>query len=56
MNRTIDDINQEFQDFQDELLIRTKQLKALITLKDDDELNDLIDLIDLPPEKKVLYK
>ena len=56
MSKTIDDINQDFQEFQDELLIRTKKLKALITLKDDDELLTLIDLIDLPPEKKVLCK
>ncbi len=56
MNRTIDDINQDFQEFQDELLIKDKKLKALITLKDDEELNDLIDLIDIPPEKKVLCK
>ena len=52
MSKTIDDINQDFQEFQDELLIRSKKLKALITLKDDDELNDLIDLIDLPQEKR----
>lgn len=54
MKKTVDDINQEFQDFQDELLTRKKKLKTPITFTD--TMDDLIDLIDIPPEKKVLLK
>lgn len=46
-NKTVEEINQEFQDFQDDLLIRKKHLK-LPSSFDTSSMDDLIALLDLP--------
>ena len=48
--KTIDEINQEFQDYQDDLLIRKKHLK-LHPVFDTSSMDELISLLDLPPKK-----
>lgn len=50
---TLSDINQEFQDFQDDLMIRSRKLKILVSLKDNSDMDELISLLDLPPEKTI---
>lgn len=50
---TLSDINQDFQDFQDDLMIRNKKLKILVSLKDNSDMDELISLLDLPPEKTI---
>jgi len=49
-NKTVEEINQEFQDFQDDLLIRKKHLK-LPSSFDTSSMDDLIELLDLPTKK-----
>lgn len=44
---TVDDINQEFQDFQDDLILREKHLK-LPSSFDTSSMDDLISLLDIP--------
>lgn len=48
--KTVDEINQEFQDYQDDLTLREKHLKLPSTF-DTSSMDDLIALLDLPPEK-----
>ena len=50
---TLSDINQYFQDFQDDLMIRSRKLKILVSLKDNGDMDELISLLDLPPEKTI---
>ena len=50
---TLSDINQDFQDFQDDLMIRSRKLKILVSLKDNGDMDELISLLDLPPEKTI---
>lgn len=50
---TLSDINQDFQDFQDDLIRRNKKLKILVSLKDNSDMDELISLLDLPPEKTI---
>ena len=50
---TLSDINQDFQDFQDDLMIRNKKLKILVSLKDNSDMDELISLLDIPPEKTI---
>ena len=50
---TLSDINQEFQDFQDDLMIRSRKLKILVSLKDNGDMDELISLLDIPPEKTI---
>ena len=45
--KTVDDINQEFQDFQDDLTLREKHLK-LPSSFDTSSMDDLISLLDIP--------
>lgn len=44
----IDEINQQFQDFQDDLTLREKRLKLLTSFKEEDELDDLMSLLKSP--------
>ena len=44
----IEEINQQFSEFQDELTIREKHLKLLPAFKEEEELNDLIALLKEP--------
>lgn len=57
--KTVDDINQEFQDFQDDLNQRSKHLK-LPSSFDTSSMDDLISLLDIPqktpPSKKVIFR
>lgn len=39
---TLDDINREFQDYQDDLLMREKKLRLPVSFTPDDSLIDLI--------------
>lgn len=48
--KTNDFINQQFQDFQDELLIREKKLKLPVSFNDN-SLDDLLLLLDIPEKK-----
>ena len=50
---TLSDINQDFQDFQDDLMTRSRKLKILVSLKDNGDMDELISLLDLPPEKTI---
>ena len=50
---TLSDINQDFQDFQDDLMIRSRKLKILVSLKDNSDMDELISLLDIPPEKTI---
>ena len=50
---TLSDINQDFQDFQDDLIRRSRKLKILVSLKDNSDMDELISLLDLPPEKTI---
>ena len=50
---TLSDINQDFQDFQDDLMIRNRKLKILVSLKENSDMDELISLLDLPPEKTI---
>ena len=50
---TLSDINQDFQDFQDDLMIRSRKLKILVSLKENSDMDELISLLDLPPEKTI---
>jgi hypothetical protein len=50
---TLSDINQEFQDFQADLITRSRKLKLLVSLKDNSDMDELISLLDLPPEKTI---
>lgn len=50
---TLSDINQYFQDFQDDLMTRSRKLKILVSLKDNSDMDELISLLDLPPEKTI---
>lgn len=50
---TLSDINQDFQDFQDDLIRRSRKLKILVSLKDNGDMDELISLLDLPPEKTI---
>ena len=50
--KTLEDINDEFQDFQDDLNRRSKKLK-LPSSWDTSSMDDLISLLDLPPQKLV---
>lgn len=45
---TLSEINDLYQDFQDELLTKEKKLRILPTFKEEEELDQLISLIDLP--------
>lgn len=45
--KTLDDINQEFQDFQDDLTLREKHLK-LPSSFDTSSMDDLISMLDIP--------
>lgn len=42
----VDSINKEYDDYQDELVIRNKKLKLLVSFKEDDELDKLISLLE----------
>lgn len=46
-DKTVEDINQEFQDFQDDLIIRKKHLKLLPSF-DTSSMDDLMSLLDRP--------
>ena len=48
-DKTVEDINQEFQDYQDDLLIRQKHLKLLPSF-DTSSMDDLMSLLDRPQE------
>lgn len=48
--KTLEDINDEFQEFQDDLTSRSKHLK-LPSSWDTSSMDDLISLLDLPPQK-----
>ncbi len=48
--KTLEDINDQFQDFQDDLNQRSKKLK-LPSSWDTSSMDDLISLLDLPPQK-----
>ena len=50
---TLSDINQDFQDFQDDLMTRSRKLKILVSLKENSDMDELISLLDLPPEKTI---
>ena len=50
---TLSDINQYFQDFQDDLMTRSRKLKILVSLKENGDMDELISLLDLPPEKTI---
>ena len=50
---TLSDINREFQDFQDDLIRRSRKLKILVSLKDNSDMDELISLLDIPPEKTI---
>ena len=50
---TLSDINQDFQDFQDDLMTRSRKLKILVSPKDNSDMDELISLLDLPPEKTI---
>ena len=50
---TLSDINQDFQDFQDDLIRRSRKLKILVSLKDNSDMDELISLLDIPPEKTI---
>lgn len=47
---TLEDINDQFQEFQDDLNQRSKHLK-LPSSWDTSSMDDLISLLDLPPQK-----
>ena len=49
-NDFIEEINHQFQDFQDQLLIKEKKLKLLVSFTDD-SLDDLIQLLDIQEKK-----
>ena len=53
--KTVDDINQEFQDYQDDLTLREKRLRLPSTF-DTSSMDDLISMLDLPPEKQLRQK
>lgn len=46
MSDVVDRINDEFDEYQDELSIREKKLKLLVSFKEEDELDKLISLLD----------
>ena len=46
MSDIVDRINDEFDEYQDELSIREKKLKLLVSFKEEDELDKLISLLD----------
>lgn len=48
--KTLEDINDQFQEFQDDLNQRSKKLK-LPSSWDTSSMDDLISLLDLPPQK-----
>lgn len=41
----VDSINKEYDDYQDELVIRNRKLKLLVSFKEEDELDKLISLL-----------
>lgn len=45
MSDIVDRINDEFDEYQDELSIREKKLKLLVSFKEEDELDELISLL-----------
>ena len=53
--KTVDDINREFQDYQDDLTLREKRLRLPSTF-DTSSMDDLISMLDLPPEKQLRQK
>ena len=53
--KTVDDINREFQDYQDDLTLREKHLRLPSTF-DTSSMDDLISMLDLPPEKQLRQK
>lgn len=46
MSDIVDRINDEFDEYQDELSIRERKLKLLVSFKEEDELDKLIGLLD----------
>lgn len=46
MSDIVNRINDEFDEYQDELSIREKKLKLLVSFKEEDELDKLISLLD----------
>ena len=46
MSDIVDRINDEFDEYQDELSIRERKLKLLVSFKEEDELDKLISLLD----------
>lgn len=46
MSEVVDRINDEFDEYQDELSIRERKLKLLVSFKEEDELDKLISLLD----------
>lgn len=57
--KTLEDINDQFQDFQDDLTSREKKLK-LPSSWNTSSMDDLISLLDIPqktpPSKKVIFR
>ena len=57
--KTLEDINDQFQEFQDDLTSREKKLK-LPSSWDTSSMDDLISLLDIPkktpPSKKVIFR
>ena len=45
MSDVVDRINDEFDEYQDELSIRERKLKLLVSFKEEDELDKLISLL-----------
>lgn len=45
MSDIVDSINDEFDDYQEELVIRNKKLKILVDFSNDDEYDKLISLL-----------
>ena len=46
MSEVVNRINDEFDEYQDELSIRERKLKLLVSFKEEDELDKLISLLD----------
>ena len=54
MNDTVDDINNEFDDYQSLLCLKEKKLKILVDLGNDDECNELISLLGEIKDKDIV--
>lgn len=52
---TLDEINTMFQDFQDDLVVREKNLKFPVRFTDY-SLDDILEMLDMPAPKKLPQK